>query len=333
MNAAPAPIEGPCVWRGADLARQDDWIIPIDVTALTDLAGAISEARVRGEDSRTLNIDRHALPSLSALAGQVRAALAQGYGFCLLRGISADRFSVDALKMLLLLLGHQIGLIGPQEQGPRSIGEVMDTGPDSPKDFYYHRGGALPMHMDPVDVVGLMCVRAAKQGGASGIVSAMRVHNELLRERPDLLRILYRGFYRLKRHSEADRGRGRLTEAPVPVFTEIGGGEMICTFLTEAVQAGVRAGLMTLDADEQEAIALMERTAQRADLMLPMDLRPGDIQLLNNRVILHNRFDYEDFPERERRRLMLRLWLTMPGWRKFPAHIPYLDVETGRLPE
>ena len=334
MSAAPfAPITGPSVWRGTDLAQRDDWIIRIDAAALADLAGAIDAAQARGEDSRTLDIDRHALLSLATLAGEVRMALAQGYGFCLLRGIAAERFSVDQLKMIFLLLGHHIGLIGPQEQGPRSIGEVMDTGPDMPKDFYYHRGGALPMHMDPVDVVGLMCVRAARQGGASGIVSAMGVHNELLRERPDLLAILYRGFHRLKRHSAADRGRGRLTDAPVPVFTDIGGAEMICTFLTEAVQAGVRAGLMTLTPDEAEAIALMERTAERADLMLPMDLQPGDVQLLNNRVILHNRFDYEDFPEKDRRRLMLRLWLTMPGWRKFPEDIPYLDVETGRLPE
>lgn len=328
-----APVTGPAVWRGADLAQRDDWIIRVDAPTVSDLATAIAGAHARGEDSRTLDIDRHALPRVTQLAGQVRSALAEGYGFCLLRGVPGDRFSVDELKMLLLLLGHHVGLIGPQEQGPRSIGEVMDTGPDKPKDFYYHRGGALPMHVDPVDVVGLMCVRAAKQGGASGIVSSMSVHNALLHERPALLPILYRGFHRLKRHSAEDRGKGRLTDTPVPVFTEIGGAEMICTFLTEAVQAGVRAGLLTLDETEQEAIALMERTAERPDLMLPMDLQPGDIQLLNNRVILHNRFDYEDFPERDRRRLMLRLWLTMPGWRKFPEHIPYLDVETGRLPE
>lgn len=68
------------------------------------------------------------------------------------------------------------------------------------------------------------------------------------------------------------------------------------------------------------------------ELMLAMDLRPGDPQFLNNRVILHNRFDYEDWPERERRRLMLRLVLTIPGWRKYPPHIPQTDVELGTRP-
>ena len=333
MNGFIRPVTGPSVWRGAELAERDDWLVRLDAATLADFAGAVADARARGEDSATMDIDRYALAGVAEVGAQVRTALCDGYGFCLLRGIPVECFRVDELKMLFLLLGNHIGLIGPQENGPRSIGEVMDTGPDMPKDFYYHRGGALPMHMDPVDVVGLMCVRGAKRGGESGIVSSMSVHNEMLRERPDLLEILYRGFHRLKRHRSEDRGQRRLTDMPVPVFAEIGDGELICTFLTEAVMAGVRAGLMTLDVAEREAIALMERTAERYDLMLPMDLQPGDIQLLNNRVILHNRFDYEDYPERDRRRLMLRLWLTMPGWRKFPESIPYLDVETGRLPE
>jgi hypothetical protein len=259
--------------------------------------------------------------------------LSDEYGFCLLRGAPEGRFCVDELKMLLLILGNHVGLVGPQEERPRSVGEVMDTGPDMPKDFYFHRGGALPMHMDPVDVVGLLCVRMAKAGGASGIASAMTVHNEILRQRPDLLQILYKGFRRLKRHSSADRGHKRLTEAPVPVFVDVGAGEKMCNFITESVLAGVRAGLMTLSAEEQDALALMETIAERSDVMLPMDLRPGDIQLLNNRVILHNRADYEDYPDRDRRRLMLRLWLTMPGWRKVPPSISFLDVEEGRTPE
>jgi hypothetical protein len=332
MPEAIRPVEGRSVWTGAALAAREDWIIRIG-GSLDQMAAAVADARARGEDASTIDLDRYRLSDIAHLAEQVRSALSDGYGFCLLRGIPEGRFSVDELKMLLLILGNHVGLVGPQEDRPRSVGEVMDTGPDMPKDFYFHRGGALPMHIDPVDVVGLLCVRMAKAGGASGIASAMTVHNEVLRQRPDLLAILYRGFRRLKRHSPEDRGTKRLTDQPVPVFADIGPDEKMCNFLTESVMAGVRAGLMTLSAEEKEAIELMERTAERADVMLPMDLRPGDVQLLNNRVILHNRADYEDYPDRNRRRLMLRLWLTMPCWRKIPPAIPFLDVETGRLPE
>jgi hypothetical protein len=40
-----------------------------------------------------------------------------------------------------------------------------------------------------------------------------------------------------------------------------------------------------------------------------MDFQPGDIQLINNSVVLHSRESYEDDPEPARRRHLLRLWL------------------------
>src|SRR5262249_17339663 len=152
-----------------------------------------------------------------------------------LRGFPVAQHSVDELKMMLLVFGHHMGLIGPQDDQQRSIGEVMDTGPGTPKDFYFHRGGALPMHVDPVDVVGLLCVRKAKQGGESAIASAMAVHNELLRTRPDLLRLLYRGFPHIRRHDPESRARNEktITDFPVPIFADIGGGERVCTFISE----------------------------------------------------------------------------------------------------
>jgi hypothetical protein len=40
-----------------------------------------------------------------------------------------------------------------------------------------------------------------------------------------------------------------------------------------------------------------------------MDFQPGDIQWLKNSVVLHKRTEYVDWPEPERKRHLLRLWL------------------------
>jgi alpha-ketoglutarate-dependent taurine dioxygenase len=40
-----------------------------------------------------------------------------------------------------------------------------------------------------------------------------------------------------------------------------------------------------------------------------MDLRPGDMQFLNNHVIMHARTAFEDYPEPARRRDLIRVWL------------------------
>ena len=42
---------------------------------------------------------------------------------------------------------------------------------------------------------------------------------------------------------------------------------------------------------------------------LDMIFQRGDIQLLNNHLIVHSRTDYEDWPEPERRRHLLRMIL------------------------
>jgi hypothetical protein len=60
---------------------------------------------------------------------------------------------------------------------------------------------------------------------------------------------------------------------------------------------------------------------------LDMDPKVGDIQLCNNYVILHSRTNFVDHPEIERRRHMIRLWLTMDERRPlsggFPPHNGY----------
>jgi TfdA family taurine catabolism dioxygenase TauD len=49
-----------------------------------------------------------------------------------------------------------------------------------------------------------------------------------------------------------------------------------------------------------------------------MELQPGDIQLVHNHTILHDRTAFEDFPEPERKRHLLRLWLAPKGARTLP---------------
>jgi hypothetical protein len=332
MHTAIQPAAGASAWTARDLANRSDWIITVPPAAVAELEEALAQERALGLDSTNAHIEGHQLPNITKLAGEAREALTSGYGFCLLRALPVERHSTDDLKTMLLILGNHIGLVGAQDDRPRAIGEVMDTGPAKPKDFYYQRGGPLPMHMDPIDVVGLLCVRKAKMGGASAIASSMTVHNSMLRERPDLLELLYRGFHHIRRHDATDRGKNLITDHLAPIYTQLNSGETACSFVPESILAAERIGAVKLSPQEHEAVEIIEEVASRRENLLAMDLKPGDLQLLNNRVIFHSRLDYEDYPETERRRLMLRLWLTMPQWPKLPENMPHFDVELGRKP-
>jgi len=91
----------------------------------------------------------------------------------------------------------------------------------------------------------------------------------------------------------------------------------------------VALGNVRLNGKEREALTCLNEAAQSPDLFIDMDLQPGNVQLLNNRVALHARTDYTDWPEMERRRRLLRVWMTLPGWPKYPPAVVHIDAETG----
>ena len=324
-------VSGPQVWNAQTFAALDSWRFVVPDRVIDNLDTVAREARANQLDQDTFDYDATDFPALHAFGSAIADSMRKGTGVAQVKGMPVGRYSTEELKVLFLVIGRHIGLIGPQAPRKRGIGEVMDIETPGPKEFYYHRGGALPMHMDPVDAVGLLTIRKAKRGGVSGIASSMAVHNEILQQRPDLLALLYRGFKNRRRESRVSAGGSRLTDHHVPVYADIG-GEVICSYLPQPINMAVDEGLMTLDEQERAALAIMDETAERPDLIYQMDLEPGDLQFLNNRVTLHNRGDYEDWPEVERRRLLLRLWLTMPGWTKYPPNISHTDVEQDRTP-
>jgi hypothetical protein len=162
--------------------------------------------------------------------------------------------------------------------------------------------------MDPVDVVGLFCLRSALEGGASRIASSMTIHNIILNERQDLLEVLYNGFYcSLRGH-----GLEKVTGHRIPVYAP-GGYGLESYFLPITIRQAEEQGYPLSDR-EREAIEYLQGVASRPDVFLDMDFKPGDIQFLNNRLIFHARTDYRDSDDPGLRRLLLRLWLMMPDW-------------------
>jgi hypothetical protein len=315
---------GPAVWRGADQEARD-WIVVLDQEDCVELTRAAELLRGRPLDQvrpGDLLVSRVA-PKLMATA----ATLESGSGFVMLRGLPAASMAQDLLETLYWGIGACLGVGVSQSAAGDRLGHVFDRGTQD-KERYYTRGGALEFHMDPVDVVGLLCLHGARSGGASRIVSAGQVHNVILTERPDLLEILYRGF----RNSR--RAHGEPTpSAPVPVFAR-GAQGMECYLLPATIRQATEEGY-PLSAQEEDALAFIGEVANRPGLYLDMDFRVGDIQFLSNRTILHSRTDYVDHPEPERKRHLLRLWLMMPQWAPRPTSMRFherVDRAGGGVP-
>lgn len=310
--AAREPIDGPIAWRGRDFAGREDWILRLDEGQVAELEAAARAVAARGLSFRDIAAPAFPLPRLGPVLAGLRPELRTGRGFVLVKGLAVERFDPALLRTIYVGMGTHLGIPVSQSYRGDYLGEVKDyrePGNERP----YRRGGAIAMHRDPCDIVGLLCFRKAKAGGLSRIASAATVWNTALAERPDLVPALLQGF-RLYATRDDRSATPPLTPVKIPVLALDPDGPLHCTLIAELAQWAVEKAGEAWPERGPEALAFVQEVSNRDDVFLDMAIEPGDIQFLNNRTTVHGRTDYEEWPEPERQRVMFRLWLMCPDW-------------------
>lgn len=326
----PAAEEGAAVWYGLDMARRDDWVVEVTAGQVADLEMAIADLRRNRKALQdTVRADVPDFPEIRQAAAEVLT----GRGFVLLRGLPVEHWERETAAWAYWMLGLHLGVPVPQNGEGHLLGHVKNLGKDyrDPAVRIYQTNYRQPFHTDSCDVVGLLCLRPAKLGGESRIVSSSTLHNEMLARRPDLLAVLYDSFV-LDRKNEVPEGKGPYYE--IPVFHCYGGrvtGFYARDFIEAAQQRFPEVPRLTTR--QVEALDYLDELANDSSLYLAMDFKPGDVQFLHNHQILHARAAYEDWSESERRRHLLRLWLSTPNGRALPPVFSerYGTVTPGRL--
>jgi hypothetical protein len=304
------PIVSPAAWRGPELVDDPSaWTYVLDEEARRELELAVRAARDRGKTVATLTREDFVLPTLAATIARWTAELDRGRGFILVRGFPTDRMSVDDAGLGYYGLGLHIGSPVPQNAAGDLLGHVRDLGIErtGPKVRLYTTRAAQDFHTDGSDVVGLLCLRGAKSGGLSRIVSSISVYNEILRRRPELIDVLYQPMF-FDRNDEQQPGEP--PAFPLPIC-QVYRGRLRTFYIGWYIRDAQRhPEVPRLTDGQREALDLIESIANDPRFYLDMDFQPGDIQLLKNASILHARTAYEDFEEPAAKRHLLRLWLT-----------------------
>ncbi len=311
-------VQDRAAWTGATIDYRTDGLHMLSVAEVAEIDAALGHLRGLGNlDFPAITTATFPLPTLGSFFRGLRDELRFGRGFVLLRGIPRERYSTDDMARIYFGLGAHIGSALPQSWQGELLGHVIDVSDIEPGARGYHAGGAQRFHTDSCDVVSLMCLQAAKSGGASRICSSIAVHRRLERERPDLLQVLYDGFVFRRREVDAEHGSGVLVRR-ISVFART--GEEISVFLSgDYPNRAVAAGDAVMTPLQREALDEVQRIAASPETYLDMSIGEGDIQFLNNRLLLHGRTGYEDHHAMARRRHLLRLWLKVPEWPSLPA--------------
>jgi hypothetical protein len=306
-------IDAPYAWKGAELQQTTDWLRPFSADELAEIDAALHSVKARGLALFDIARDDFPLPAFSAELNRISRELETGRGMIMLRGLPLS-YSPDDLRTVYWGIGTHLGTAVSQNHTGELLGVVKDFGAvENTKRRGSKTADGLEFHSDRCDVVGLLCVRKAKSGGASRIVSSAAIHNEILRRRPELIDVFY-GDWVTSWQGEEPPGQARTYKRPVFGFRD---GYFTGMFQPAYVKFAQEFPEVPRHTPEQiEALTLYGELAD--ELALHMHFEPGDIQLLNNHLMYHGRTQFEDWPEESRKRLLLRLWLSVPGSRPLP---------------
>jgi len=326
------PIEGPSAWIGADMrGREAEWSYRLSSSEVAEVEAALQSVQARGLDIAAIRREDFPLPTLGPVLDQLRAEVLDGRGFVLLRGVPVEDRPIAESAAAYWGIGSYFGSARSQNAKGHLLGHVYDLGGSSATDptiRSYATSERQNFHIDRCDVVALLCLRRAKSGGQSAIVSSMTVHNVMAARRPDLLERLYRPFP-VDRRGEVPEGKAPFYEAPV--FNEYAGKVSVLYYRLHIGSSQRFPEARRLAPEDIEALDMLAELAGDPELRLDMTFMPGDIQFLHNHTILHARTGYEDWPETERKRHLLRLWLSPPNARPLPPVFAecYGDITVG----
>jgi hypothetical protein len=313
-------VEGTAAWRSLDFKDPGDFTHQLTDAEIAEIDAAVRAVMTRRIDHSAIDRGNFELPQLGRLLTEIRDdVLLHGRGFMVLRGLPVERYSIEEAAAAYLGIGAYIGKPVSQNGKGHILGHVKDLGRsfDDPTARIYQTTHKQTFHTDSVDVVALLCLRTAKAGGLSRIVSSIFLYNEMFRRRPDLAAILFEPFC-FDRRGEVPAGKKGYYETPIfhwyaDQLSVIYGNR----YYIQSAQRFPDAPRLT--PQQIEALDLFDALANDPSNYLDIEFKPGDIQLLHNHVILHDRTDYEDWPEPERKRHLLRLWLCPPNGRPLPA--------------
>ena len=311
MNARLPLVNDATAWKGADYANGASWIYTLSDSEVDELATAARQCLGRGQVLTDIEAADFPLARLQSTIAEWAEEINNGRGFVLVKGLPRERFSDDEVRAMFWGIGRHLGIPVSQNSYGDMLGDVYDQGVKLGERVRgYRTNQLLRFHSDRCDMVGLLCVRQAREGGLSSLVSSTRVWNEIVQNRPEYIEPLMSGYF----YVSSEEG-GELAPRRVPVYS-IENGVVSCRILRNTIETARRLGHGNYGELEEAALDYMDGLVNRDDLRLDMMLEPGDMQFINNYTTLHARTEFVDYPEPERKRWMVRLWLHSFGLRR-----------------
>ena len=302
-------------WNRADLLGNDRWRVSIPAPVLEEFSIFGDALVAAAGDWQNYRPGMSLLPELEAFAKQIRAELQNGVGVALLQGLNPKSIGEDRARLFLVVLSTQFAdIIGNYGR----LYDVMDRGVSYKEQAVpvSQTNASTTFHTDSSaldtmpDVVGMLCLQQAKSGGESLLANAVDIHERMQRTRPDLLAKLYEDYIRDIVTPGTEKTYEALCANSIPIFSYGRFSEGLSfRYMRYWIETGHRKAGIPLRSEKTEALDYLDSLLENPEQVVEFSLSPGDILLINNHTVAHNRRDYEDYEDLSKHRHMVRIWL------------------------
>lgn len=330
-NQLPTEITGPAAWLGADMQSNPDlWLIQLSEADIADLEQAARHYLSLGRDIGEITKQDFPLTSFAAHLEGMKDTLLNGHGFEVLRGLPIENYTQEMAAAIFCGIGAHLGSARSQNAAGHILGHVRNVGadPNDPNARIYQTNARQSFHTDSADVVALLCLHTAQEGGDSLLVSAETIYNRMREARPDLLEKLFDPIATDRRGEIPEGMKPYMTIPPLSWHKD----KLTVFYQRQYIDSAQRFDdAMRLTPAHVEALDMFDALANDPELHMTMTLQPGDMQFVYNHSQLHDRTGFTDWPDPDRRRHLFRLWLSIDGDRALPECFTqrYGSIEIG----
>ncbi len=318
ISEIPSEFTGPSAWTGQQMsAREHEWIVDLSPEDIADLEQAARHYLSLGRDIGEISKADFPLQRFDGHLQHLRDKLINGIGFEVIRGLPVQSYTQEMAAAIFCGVGAHLGSARSQNAQGHILGHVRDIGADSndPNTRIYQTHERQTFHTDSADIVGLLCLRDAKEGGDSLLVSAETIYNRMRAECPDLLQRLFDPIA-TDRRGEVPEGMQPFMTIPPFCWHD---GKLTVFYQRQYIDSAQRfPDAMRLTPDHVAALDRFDALANDPEMYLTMRLQPGDMQFVYNHSQLHDRTGFTDWPNPDERRHLFRLWLSPEGDRELP---------------
>ena len=318
LKPLPESISGPSAWVGKELAKQDErWLTSLTKVQVNDLEAAAHHYLGLDKDVGEITAAQFPLKHCVELLQALSDNLLHGHGIQVLRGLPVEQYTQEFSAAIFCGIGAHLGSARSQNAQGHILGHVRNIGKSSSDHNarIYQTAERQSFHTDSADVVGLLCLQEAREGGLSLLVSAVTIYNRMRQLRPDLTELLFDPIA-TDRRGEIPQDAKPFMEIPILSWH----AEHLTVFYQrQYIESAQRfPDAPRLSKKHIEALDLFDSLANDPELHLSMQLKMGDMQFVYNHSQLHDRTSFVDWPDPAKRRHLFRLWLSLPKDRELP---------------